>query len=88
MSAERTTTDRPRKIVVCNPDEYREIQSVVVALGPGDILVKPNGIVEPGTAYVCDPSYMELPPNDWPFDLKPYAWRFELNLPTYGGSNV
>ncbi len=50
-----STTDKPRKIVVCHPDLYQQVQKAVVALGHGDVLVQPNRYV-PGTdaIYVID----------------------------------
>lgn len=51
-----STTDRPRKIVVCHPDLYEQVQRAVTALGHGDVLVQPNRWL-PGTdaIYLMDP---------------------------------
>lgn len=47
--------DKPRLIVVCHPDEYPEIQRVIVRdLGNRDVLVKPNRYVDRGQAIVID----------------------------------
>jgi hypothetical protein len=41
-----STTDKPRKIVVCHPDDFIRINAAV--------LVRPNRYVEVGKAYVMD----------------------------------
>lgn len=46
--------DKPRKIVVCHPDQYVAIQRAVTQLGYGDVLVQPNKLVDYGKAYVLD----------------------------------
>jgi hypothetical protein len=49
-----TTTDRPRRIVVCHPDDFVWVNKAVMALGLGDVLVMPNRFVKVGTTYVMD----------------------------------
>lgn len=49
-----TTTDKPRKIVVCSWDDYPAIQAVI-AHEYGDVLVQPRRWMDAGTAYVMDP---------------------------------
>jgi hypothetical protein len=49
-----STTDKPRKIVVCHPDDFIRINAAVMALAYGDVLVRPNRYVEVGKAYVMD----------------------------------
>jgi hypothetical protein len=49
--------DKPRKIVICHPDNVRRIQSGLVESGITDVLVKPDphGIVGLEESYVMDP---------------------------------
>lgn len=56
-------TDKPRRVVVCHPSDYADIQRGVTSLGYGDVLVQPNRWVDAGRAYVLDPN-LPLPPND------------------------
>ena len=53
-----TTTDRPRKIVVCHPDDFVSVNAAVMALAYGDVLVKPNRYIEVGKVYVMDSSVL------------------------------
>lgn len=54
--------DKPRKIVICHPDIYPEIQRMVVHdLGHTDVLVQRNKWIEPETAYVIDREAMDAP---------------------------
>lgn len=53
--------DKPRKIVVCHPDIYPEVQKAVVGLGHNDVLVQPNRYVsDPSVAYVMDSAVLDL----------------------------
>lgn len=48
--------DKPRKIVVCHPDRYRDVQAAVTKLGYGDVLVQSNRHVpEVDKVYILDP---------------------------------
>lgn len=67
--------DKPRKIVVCHPDQYIDIQRAVAKLGYGDVLVKPNRYIEPGTAYVMDGEML----------LHPLTLDYDFTLPQYDG---
>jgi len=49
-----TTTDRPRKIVVCHPDDFVSVNAAVMSFELGDVLVRPNRYCEAGTTYVMD----------------------------------
>jgi hypothetical protein len=49
-----TTTDKPRKIVVCHPDDFVRVNAAVMAMHLGDVLVRPNRHAEAGRAYVID----------------------------------
>lgn len=52
--------DKPRKVIVCNPDEYDAIQRCVVHdLGHRDVLVKPNRLIDCGQAYVIDAAALD-----------------------------
>ncbi len=53
--------DKPRRIVVCNPSEYAEMQRGVTELGYGDVLVQPNPYIEAGHAYVIDAEALDGP---------------------------
>lgn len=48
--------DEPRKVVVCHPNIYPEVQAAVMSLGHGDVLVQPNRWVpDAEQVYVIDP---------------------------------
>ncbi len=49
--------DRPRKIIIAHPDRVRELQSLLVADGQTDVLVKadPHGVITEDEAYVMEP---------------------------------
>lgn len=49
-----TTTDKPRKIVVCHPSDFPLVNAAVMAMAFGDVLVRPNRFCEVGTTYVMD----------------------------------
>lgn len=52
----RTTTDKPRLLVVVHPDRYDDVQRAVTRLGHGDVLVQQNRWVpDPSQAYVMKP---------------------------------
>ncbi len=50
-------TDMPRKVIVCHPDNVRQVQSGLVEKGITDVLVKgdPHGIIGLEESYVMDP---------------------------------
>ncbi len=51
----KTQGDEPRKIVVCHPDDFTKVNSAVMALGYGDVLVRIDTYVTaPGQVYVID----------------------------------
>lgn len=53
-----STTDKPRRIVVCLPVDCERIQAAVTALGYGDVLVQPNSFLpDNGKVYVLDPDF-------------------------------
>lgn len=54
-----TTTDRPRKIVVCHPDDFARINAAVMSLAYGDVLVQVSQAAEVGQAYVIDGSVFD-----------------------------
>lgn len=62
---ERSTTDKPRKIVVCHPDDFARVNAAVMSLGHGDVLVMPNRYVAAGTSYVMDAEAAPDPPTRW-----------------------
>lgn len=58
--------DKPRKIVVCHPDIYPEVQKGVAELGHNDVLVQPNRhIPDAETVYVIDAKALDF---DMPFE--------------------
>lgn len=68
-------TDKPRKIVICHPDNVRQIQSGLVEKGITDVLVKadPHGVIGMEESFVMDP-----PPDVLPFtadDIYNDSWR-------------
>ena len=49
-----TTTDKPRKIVVCHPDNFTEVNATVMAMALGDVLVQTNQYCPVGMTYIMD----------------------------------
>lgn len=49
--------DQPRRVVVCHPDDFADVNAAVMSLAYGDVLVKPSDCIERGTAYVIDPPF-------------------------------
>jgi hypothetical protein len=53
--------DKPRKIVVCHPDRYIDVQRAVTKLGYGDVLVQQNRhLPDVDKVYIMDGDTMRL----------------------------
>jgi hypothetical protein len=66
--------DRPRKIVVCSPDQYRDVHEAVMKLGHGDVLVRASTYVECGRVYIIDNDAAGLPPTPLRFEADVWSW--------------
>jgi hypothetical protein len=82
VSAPAPKGDKPRKVIVCSREDYPRIQKAVTTeLGHADVLVQPNGLVEPGSAYVIDgrlwglPEHLFEPEARWFDDDVLMEWR-------------
>jgi hypothetical protein len=59
-----STTDKPRKIVVCHPDDFAAVNRAAMTLAYGDVLVVRNRYVDVGKSYVMDGDLLAPPVAD------------------------
>lgn len=62
LNRHRPRGDKPRKIVVCSPDQFAEVHRAVMDLHLGDVLVQSNRYVDAGQVFILDAAALELGP--------------------------
>lgn len=53
-------TDRPRKVVVCRPEDHAVVNAAVMALDYGDVLVRTSPYVPVGQVIVVDDPFKPI----------------------------